>query len=96
MCFAVATSSSGDSNRAHSAGLLDPLKFPLYLSLTEGGMVGGEREIPDLVNVGFVDGHSKAIKYIQFMDQHPQAAGGGWSGYKLRLNQDPTAADPNI
>jgi prepilin-type N-terminal cleavage/methylation domain-containing protein/prepilin-type processing-associated H-X9-DG protein len=73
-----------------------PSEIPLVFESYGGWHGRGEREIPDLVNVGFVDGHSKAIKYIQFMDQHPQAAGGGWSGYKLRLNQDPTAADPNI
>lgn len=55
-----------------------------------------ERGIPNLTNVGFVDGHTKSLPHSQFMDQHPQAAGGGWSGNKLRLNQDPTAENPNI
>jgi len=61
-----------------------------------GGWHGvGERGIPDRVNVGFVDGHSKSVKYIQFMDQHPNAIGYSWSGNKLRLNQDPTLDNPN-
>jgi prepilin-type processing-associated H-X9-DG protein len=61
-----------------------------------GGWHGTEeRGVPDRVNVGFVDGHSKSLKYIQFMDQHPQGAGGGWAGNRLRLNQDPTLDDPN-
>lgn len=54
-----------------------------------------ERGIPNMTNVGFVDGHTKALPHPQFMDQHPLAAGGGWSGNRLRLNQNPSLDDPN-
>jgi prepilin-type N-terminal cleavage/methylation domain-containing protein/prepilin-type processing-associated H-X9-DG protein len=55
-----------------------------------------ERGIPNMTNVGFVDGHTKSLPHSVFMDQHPQAAGGGWSGNRLRLNQDPAADNPNL
>lgn len=51
---------------------------------------------PYTVNVGFVDGHTKTLVYRQFIDQHPQAAGGGWGGHNLRLNQNPEADNPNL
>ncbi len=53
-----------------------------------------ERGIPNMTNVGFVDGHTKAMPHSQWMDQHPQASSGG-SGNRLRLNQNPEADDPN-
>jgi prepilin-type N-terminal cleavage/methylation domain-containing protein len=53
----------------------------------EGGVM------PDNWNVFFMDGHAKNLPHAVFMDQFPGVAGGG--GNKLRLNQDPSANDPN-
>lgn len=50
---------------------------------------------PYTVNVVFMDGHAKTLNFRQFIDQHPQAAGGGWAGFRMRLNQNPEADDPN-
>lgn len=55
-----------------------------------------DREMPDLVSVVFLDGHTQTIPYTRFMDQHPLAPGGGWSGNRLRLNQNPELDDPNV
>ncbi|MCS6918995.1 MAG: DUF1559 domain-containing protein [Fimbriimonadales bacterium] len=44
-------------------------------------------------NVAFVDGHAKYLQNAIFMDQHPQAGGGGRN---VRLNQDPESENPNL
>ena len=62
-----------------------------------GGWHGrDELDRPHTVNVAFVDGHTKTLVYRQFIDQHPRAAGGGWGGANFRLNQDPSADNPNL
>jgi hypothetical protein len=78
------------------AAVARPADITLIFEAYGGWHSVGERGIPDIVIVGFVDGHTKALPYSQFMDQHPQAFGGGWSGNRLRLNQDPAADNPNL
>lgn len=51
--------------------------------------------IPDNWNVAFVDGHAKNIPHAVFMDQHPQGMVRG-GGSPIRLNQDPSADNPNL
>jgi prepilin-type N-terminal cleavage/methylation domain-containing protein len=78
------------------AAVARPADITLIFEAYGGWHSVGERGIPDIVIVGFVDGHTKALPYSQFMDQHPQAFGGGWAGNRLRLNQDPAADNPNL
>lgn len=78
------------------AGIPRPSDIPLIFEAYGGWHGTGERLIPNLTNVGFVDGHARAMPHSHLMDQHPQAVGGGWSGNPRRLNQDPASSDPNI
>ncbi len=50
--------------------------------------------IPENWNVAFVDGHAKNIPHAVFMDQRPTFPSGG--GRTIRLNQDPSAENPNL
>lgn len=77
------------------AAVARPADIPLMFEAYGGWHGTGERLIPNMTNVGFVDGHTKALPHSHFMDQHPQAAGGGWGGNPRRLNQDPEAENPN-
>ncbi|MFT0745452.1 hypothetical protein NW855_15310 [Synechococcus sp. RC10B2] len=59
---------------------------------TSKGPNGGP--IPENWNVAFVDGHAKNIPHTVFMDQHPSVPAAG--GRTTRLNQDPSADNPNL
>lgn len=73
-----------------------PAEITIFFEAYGGWHGRDELDRPHTVNVAFLDGHTKTLVYRQFIDQHPQAPGGGWGGHNLRLNQNPEADNPNL
>ncbi len=65
--------------------------FPMWHGTSKAPNGG---PIPENWNVAFVDGHVKNIPHTVFMDQHPSFPSAG--GRTIRLNQDPSADNPNL
>lgn len=79
------------------AGVARPAEIIMFFDAfamwhgTSKGPNGGP--IPENWNVSFADGHVKNIPHTVFMDQHPSFPSAG--GRTIRLNQDPSAENPN-
>ncbi|MCS7209474.1 MAG: prepilin-type N-terminal cleavage/methylation domain-containing protein [Fimbriimonadales bacterium] len=83
--------------KARSQGAVArPANIPIFFEAYGGWHGRDDLDRPNTVNVAFLDGHTRTMNYNQFIDQHPQAAGGGWGGNLMRLNQDPEAENPNL
>jgi len=65
--------------------------FPMWHGTSKAPNGG---PIPENWNVAFVDGHAKNVPHTVFMDQHPSFPSAG--GRTTRLNQDPSADNPNL